>query len=166
MPASGCATVKPPHLPCRRARRSCCSEECICPRQTAAGHCFSMTQTSGNTPVPSCFAVWRFPSTFRMCRQALGHFLFAFLLLLCFLQASVPSAPVHSVLSAPAEQPSAVQSRPMPGKCSLQPDSQQAAGRNSIASQKTVRHLQNTPVCTHLPPLRGQVGNKDPTQPD
>lgn len=48
---------------------------------------------------------------------------------------------------------------------SLQPDSQQADGRNSITSLKTVRHLQNTPVCNHLPPLTDQVGNKNPIQP-
>lgn len=59
---------------------------------------------------------------------------------------------------------SLVQSQPVPGKCSLQLDSQWAAGGNSTAFQKMVYHLQNTLVCTHLPPLMGQVGNKDPTQ--
>lgn len=88
--APGCVTVKPQYVPRRRARRSCCSEKFVCPRQTAAGHCFSMNQTSGNTPVPSCFAVWRFPPTSRMCKQALGRFLFAVPLLLHFLQVPVP----------------------------------------------------------------------------
>jgi len=87
-PAPGCATVK--------ARRSCCSEKRVCPRQTAAGHCFSMSQTSGNAPVPSCFAVCRFPPTFRMCRRAPGCFPSAVLLLLRFPQASVLRARVRS----------------------------------------------------------------------
>lgn len=87
--------------------------------------------------MPSCFAVWRFPPTFRMCKQApdVSYLLFSY---------------------------SSISREPL---CSLQPDSQWAAVGNSTASQKMVHHLQNTLVCTHLPPLTGEVGNKDPTQP-
>ena len=82
-----------------------------------------------------------------------------------FSYSSVSRKRLYSVHECAAQQPSTAQSRPVPGKRSLQPASQQAAGRNTTATQKTGHHLQHTPVCTHLPPLMGQVGNKDQTQP-
>lgn len=157
-PAPGCATVKPQRLPRRRARRSCCLEKCVCPRQTVARHCFSMTQTSGNAPVPSCLLSGGFPLP-SGCASRLQDISY-----LLFSHSSVSRKRLcPALLGAPVQQPE--QSRSVPGKCSLQLDSQRAAGGNSTASQKTVHRLQNTLVCNCLPPLMGQKGKKDPTQP-
>lgn len=117
-PTPDCATVKSQRWPSRRARRSCCSEKCVCPRQTVAGHCFSMSQASGNTPVPSCFAVWRFPlpSGYADRLRDVSDLLFSYSSVSCECLCPV-------LLVAPLQQcePSAAQ--PVPRKCSPQPGS-------------------------------------------
>lgn len=125
-PTPGYATVKPQRLPRRRARRSCCLEKCVCPRQTVAGHCFSMTQTSGNAPVPSCLLSGGFPLP-SGCASRLQDISY-----LLFSHSSVSRKRLcPALLGAPVQQPE--QSQSVPGKCSLQLDSQRAAGGNSTA---------------------------------
>lgn len=160
-PAPGCITVKPQRLPCRRARRSCCSEKCVCPRQTVAGHCFSMSQTSGNAPRAILFCCLEVSPYLQDVQAGSGTFPIC-----CSLTPPFPASVCAQHCSVYQRSSlSLVQPQAVPGKCSLQLDSQRAAGRNSTTSQKRVHRLQNTLVCTHLSPLTGQAGKKDPTQP-
>lgn len=114
--------------------------------------------------MPSCFAVWRFPPTFRMCKQALGHFLFAVLLVLRFLRVPVPSTAWCTSAAAPA-------------LCGPSPCLGSAAYSRTTNGQLLETALPPRKWCIvykicwsapiyHLHPFTCQVGNKDPTQMD